>query len=78
LVRITKSNEGKEKLVLPASFAQQGLWVLNELYPQTSAYNLPVAIRIRGDLSVRALEQSLSEIVRRHETLRTTFKLVDG
>lgn len=75
-VRRTRA-DGEDELVFPASFAQQGLWVLNQLYPQTGAYNMPVAIRIRGDLLVRALEQSLSEIVRRHETLRTTFRTVD-
>jgi Condensation domain len=55
--------------VLPVSFAEQSLWFLNQINPQTSAYKLSGAIRVVGNLDVKALEQSLSEIVRRHETL---------
>src|SRR5258705_13617520 len=64
--------------VLPASFAEQSLWFLDQLNPQTSAYNVPAAVRIVGKLNLKALEQSFSEIVRRHETLRTTFQAVNG
>src|SRR5262245_50643595 len=60
------------------SFAQQRLWFLAQLEPESSAYNIPAAYRLSGPLNVPALEQSLSEIVRRHETLRTTFAAVDG
>jgi amino acid adenylation domain-containing protein/non-ribosomal peptide synthase protein (TIGR01720 family) len=62
----------------PLSFAQQRLWFLNELVPNSPAYNLPVAIRLKGALKVAALEQSLNEIIRRHESLRTTFETRDG
>ncbi|MFL6201612.1 MAG: amino acid adenylation domain-containing protein, partial [Thermoanaerobaculia bacterium] len=58
---------------LPLSFAQQRLWFLHQLEPESSAYNIPVAIRVRGSLSRAALEGALAEIVRRHEALRTTF-----
>jgi amino acid adenylation domain-containing protein len=57
----------------PLSYAQQRLWLLDQLTPHTAAHNLPLALRLRGELHHEALERSLSEIVRRHEALRTTF-----
>src|SRR6266567_7164962 len=63
---------------LPLSFAQQRLWFLDQLQPDNPVYNIPRALRIRGRLSVQALEQSLNEIVRRHESQRTVFKSVRG
>ncbi|HYR82568.1 MAG TPA: amino acid adenylation domain-containing protein, partial [Terriglobia bacterium] len=60
------------------SFAQQRLWFLDQLEPQTATYNLPIAMRVQGDLDVKALEQTLNEIIRRHEVLRTTFETHDG
>ncbi len=62
----------------PASFAQQRLWFLAQLEPDSQAYNLVLAPRLRGDLDVGALELALTELVARHESLRTTFGLVDG
>jgi amino acid adenylation domain-containing protein len=63
---------------LPLSFAQQRLWFLHQLDPESIAYNLPRAIRLSGPLNVAALQHTLDEIVRRHESLRTTFDVVDG
>ncbi|MGA7730713.1 MAG: amino acid adenylation domain-containing protein [Chloroflexia bacterium] len=63
---------------VPLSFAQQRLWFLDQLTHRGAIYNVPSAIRIKGNLDVRALEMSLSEIVRRHETLRTVFHPRDG
>ncbi|WP_017317669.1 non-ribosomal peptide synthetase [Mastigocladopsis repens] len=63
---------------LPLSFAQQRLWFIDQLAPGNPGYNIPAAVRLHGSLNVTALEQSLNEIVRRHEALRTTFKAVDG
>src|SRR5262245_16301734 len=54
---------------LPLSFTQQRLWFLGQLDPESTAYNMPAAYRLNGPLHMAALEQSLSEIVRRHETL---------
>ncbi len=55
------------------SFAQQRLWFLDQLEPGAVAYHIPIAVSITGRLDVSALEQSLNEIARRHEVLRTTF-----
>ena len=55
-----------------------GYGSLNQLEPSSAAYHLPGAIRLRGNLDTDALEQSLREIVRRHEVLRTTFEMRDG
>lgn len=62
----------------PASFAQERLWFLHQFDPNSPFYNEPGAVRLQGALDVAALEQSLNEIVRRHETLRTTFEMVEG
>ncbi|NMO13901.1 non-ribosomal peptide synthase/polyketide synthase [Pyxidicoccus fallax] len=59
---------------LPVSFAQQRLWFLGQLDPDSPLYNMPVALRVEGRLDTTALERSLVELVRRHETLRTTFR----
>src|SRR3712207_6575937 len=63
---------------LPLSFAQERLWFIDQLEPGSAVYNLPGAWRLGGALDAAALERSLSEIVRRHEALRTTFAEVDG
>src|SRR5215470_15639486 len=61
-----------------ASFAQERLWFLHQLEPQSVAYDVPRAIRIRGNLDLTVLRESLNAIVARHDTLRTHFALVDG
>ncbi|GAC1464690.1 MAG: hypothetical protein NVSMB9_03610 [Isosphaeraceae bacterium] len=63
---------------LPASFAQQRLWFLDQLEPASSAYNIPAAVRLKGTLNHAVLEQAFQELVRRHESLRTTFTSEDG
>jgi amino acid adenylation domain-containing protein len=63
---------------IPLSFAQQRLWFLDQLEPGNPAYNIPVAVRLVGSLDVEALKQSLEEIMKRHEALRTSFVSVDG
>ncbi len=62
----------------PLSFAQQRLWFLDQLAPGNSFYNETNAIRLAFPLDVTVLEQSVNEIVRRHEALRTTFAVVEG
>ncbi|MGH9867642.1 MAG: amino acid adenylation domain-containing protein, partial [Candidatus Polarisedimenticolia bacterium] len=57
----------------PLSFAQQRLWFLDTLAPGSVAYNIPNVLRLEGSLDVTALERTLSEILRRHEAIRTRF-----
>jgi amino acid adenylation domain-containing protein len=64
--------------VLPLSFAQQRLWFLDQLVPENIAYNMAEGLRLHGALNVAALEQSINEVRRRHEAVRTTFPEVDG
>ncbi len=63
---------------LPLSFAQQRLWFLNQLEPDSPFYNISATLRLNGVLNITALEQSFNEIIQRHEILRTTFNVVDG
>ncbi|HEY0781245.1 MAG TPA: condensation domain-containing protein, partial [Thermoanaerobaculia bacterium] len=60
------------------SFAEERLWFLDQLEPDSASYNLPTALRLTGRLHVPALAASLREIVRRHEALRTAFPKVAG
>jgi amino acid adenylation domain-containing protein len=68
----------EEVYVFPVSFAQQRLWFLDELSPGNPFYNVTTAVRLRFELSVAALVDALTEIVRRHEVLRSTFAAPDG
>jgi amino acid adenylation domain-containing protein/FkbM family methyltransferase len=63
---------------IPLSFAQQRLWYLDQLEPNNPFYNIPLGVRLSGELNIEALERTLSEIVRRHEVLRTSFIMVPG
>ncbi|WP_138502504.1 non-ribosomal peptide synthetase, partial [Nostoc sp. PA-18-2419] len=63
---------------LSLSFAQQRMWFLSQLDKESPFYNESFQLRIVGKLSVTALEQSINEIIRRHEALRTTFAVVEG
>src|SRR5215510_12794105 len=60
------------------SFAQQRLWFLDQLEPESPLYNIPAAVQLSGPLNVPVLQRSIGEIVRRHEILRTTFAVIDG
>ena len=62
----------------PLSFCQQRLWFLDQLTPSTSTYNVPNAMVVVGALNVAVLERCFSEVIRRHEVLRTSFKTVNG
>ncbi|MBO1049497.1 MAG: non-ribosomal peptide synthase/polyketide synthase [Dolichospermum sp. DEX182a] len=67
-----------EREQLPLSWAQERLWFLNQLEGASSTYNIPAAVKIAGDLNINALQQALSEIVHRHEILRTSIQTVNG
>lgn len=62
----------------PMSFAQQRLWVLDQLDPGSALYNIPAAVRLQGQLNLFALQQSFQSLVQRHEALRTTFDQREG
>ncbi|MEV4617059.1 amino acid adenylation domain-containing protein, partial [Kitasatospora sp. NPDC049258] len=63
---------------LPLSFAQQRLWFLDRLVPDSAFYNMPDPYRVRGGLDVAALQSAVDTVVARHESLRTTFTEQDG
>ena len=63
---------------LPLSYAQQRLWFLDELEPGTPVYNMPFAVRVRGQLDVRALQTALDSLSQQHESLRTVFSATDS
>jgi amino acid adenylation domain-containing protein len=63
---------------LPLSFAQERLWLVDQMEEAGALYNVPAARRLTGALDVEALRRALAEIVRRHEALRTVFREVEG
>ncbi len=67
----------EDVFVAPASFAQRRLWFLHQLDPASTAYNMTAALRLEGRLDFDALQRSFNEIVRRHESLRTSFTTID-
>nr|WP_306437733.1 non-ribosomal peptide synthetase [Corallococcus sp. AB049A] len=58
---------------LPLSFAQQRLWLLDQLQPEDASYNLPAALQLSGQVDAEALRHAFEALVARHESLRTTF-----
>ena len=74
----TSQDLGGLGVSFPVSFAQQRVWFLHYLEPTIASYNLPVAVRLTGPLDVGALEESLSEVVKRHDALRTSFPVYEG
>ena len=60
----------------PLSFAQERLWFLDQFEPNNAVYNIPLGLRLKGELNVEVLQRSLDEIMRRHEALRTRFETV--
>src|SRR5262245_59274710 len=60
------------------SFAQQRLWFLNQLEPGSPFYNISMAVRISGNVDMKAFVRALNEIIRRHEVLRTSFQPLHG
>jgi amino acid adenylation domain-containing protein len=74
--RLTAGARGDREL--PLSFAQERLWFLNALEVRSTAYNIPIVLRLEGALDGAALAASFRKIVQRHEALRTTFAQKDG
>lgn len=63
--------------LMPASWAQERLWWLDQMEPGSAVHTLPLAVYVRGHLLATALESALQALAERHEVLRTTFRLVD-
>ncbi len=74
ITRVSR-DQSREESAIPLSFAQQRLWILDRLDPGNRTYNMPFAWDIKGSLNREALEQSLSELVARHASLRTSFPI---
>ena len=65
-------------ITVPVTSAQRGLWLINELYPDSSLYNVFVSVRLLGPVDLAALESAMAQVVARHEVLRTTFPADQG
>src|SRR2546425_1630351 len=85
--RLRKAGRSDNEQVIPRrtakdprvlSFGQQQLWLVDQLSPGASAYNVPYPVRIRGALNVEALHRALDAVVGRHEVLRTLFVNLKG
>ncbi|WP_413336584.1 amino acid adenylation domain-containing protein [Brevibacterium sp. GP-SGM9] len=63
---------------IPLSYAQSRLWFLNQVDPRSASYNIPLTLRIRGDLDSGALHAGINDVVSRHESLRTVFPWTEG
>ncbi|SUA48132.1 Tyrocidine synthase III [Nocardia africana] len=69
----TALTAGPRPEALPLSLAQQRMWFLNQFEPESAAYNVPAAVRLRGELRVDALRQAVLDVLDRHEVLRTVY-----
>jgi hypothetical protein len=80
--RIARLSPEKRALLVqrlaPLSFAQQRIWMLEQSQPGSLFYKTEVSLHLNGALNIGALEQSLTEVFRRHEALRTVFPIIDG
>jgi amino acid adenylation domain-containing protein len=74
----TEAPEHRDAWIFPTSFAQRRLWFIDQLDPGNTLYNVPSAFRVRGHLDHPLLQRAFTELVARHEILRTTFRPIDG
>ncbi|MBW4431907.1 MAG: amino acid adenylation domain-containing protein [Pelatocladus maniniholoensis HA4357-MV3] len=70
--------QGRKSNCFPLSFAQQMLWILDQLQPGNSAHHIPIILRLTGSLNIAALLQTFNEIISRHEALRSNFQTFEG
>ena len=78
ILALALQKQGGGRDTFPLSFAQQRLWFLDQWQPGSAAYNSPMALRLAGRLDADALARALTEIVRRHEALRTVYLGLEG
>ncbi|NEO64716.1 MAG: non-ribosomal peptide synthetase, partial [Moorea sp. SIO4G2] len=86
LYQASQVNDSNQSLIQPISrsedlllsYSQQMMWFWHQLLPDYPLYNMLLSLQLEGQLNVTVLEQSLNEIIRRHENLRTCFPSVDG
>ncbi|HEX7771280.1 MAG TPA: condensation domain-containing protein, partial [Pyrinomonadaceae bacterium] len=78
LLELRLKEQGQSFNTFPLSFAQERLWLIDQLGPGSPAYNIPIALQLSGLLNIEALERTVNEIVRRHEVLRTTYRMIDA
>ncbi|MCC6606785.1 MAG: amino acid adenylation domain-containing protein, partial [Anaerolineae bacterium] len=64
--------------VLPLSFSQERMWFMQQMQPDSGAYNVSIGARMKGELNLAALERAINDVVQRHEILRTRYEKVDG
>ena len=62
----------------PLSFSQEVIWLSEQMIPEPATYNVPIGLRLEGDLELSALKKALDKIVERHEVLRTVYVAKDG
>src|SRR6185369_15379768 len=77
-VRPVLKERAESEKKLPLSYAQQRLWFLYQMEGAGATYNIPLALRLEGELNSAALERALGDVVERHETLRTVFPQEEG
>src|SRR5947209_5678511 len=74
----TEERPSQEVIAVPASYAQQRIWFLDQFEHDGAVYNVPLAKRLRGRLDLHALDRALTALVERHEALRTVFTSIEG
>jgi hypothetical protein len=78
LERLLRQRAAQVRTTFPLSSGQQALWIMHQRAPESTAYNIALAARIRSRVDVQALRRALQAIVERHASLRTTYGLEDG
>lgn len=75
---VEANQQEKNSMILPASNIQRQFWLLNQLHPDSPAYNVSLMFRLKGPLNFSALKESINEIIRCHDVFRTTFRDLNG
>ena len=74
----TKINKAPNAEYYPLSNAQTRLWILDQLEEESTSYNLPSALILKGEIDIHKFEDALLQLIQRHESLRTTFEMIAG